>query len=168
MPNVIKTKEQTIQDTGCCKRFIPEPWNERKISWNDKRFLKDHVTSFMHMPLNYGRVMGRMQKKINEAGASLQDDALTLTDEKSSWGADVYVAVSDDIAGAEIVRISGTFLTKVFEGQFRDVGKWIQKMEQYVKDQDKSTDKLYFWYTTCPKCAKAYGENYVVLLAKVN
>jgi len=28
-------------------------------------------------------------------------------------------------------------------------------------------EKLFFFYTTCPKCAKAYGKNYVVLLAKV-
>jgi hypothetical protein len=26
---------------------------------------------------------------------------------------------------------------------------------------------LYCYYTTCPKCAKKYGKNYVVLLAKV-
>jgi len=29
-------------------------------------------------------------------------------------------------------------------------------------------DKLYFGYTTCPSCAKAYGKNYVVLFAKVD
>jgi hypothetical protein len=27
--------------------------------------------------------------------------------------------------------------------------------------------KLYFSYTTCPACAKAYGKNYVVLFAQV-
>jgi hypothetical protein len=28
-------------------------------------------------------------------------------------------------------------------------------------------EKLYFFYTTCPKCAQVYGKNYVVLLAKI-
>jgi hypothetical protein len=28
-------------------------------------------------------------------------------------------------------------------------------------------EKLYFYYTMCPKCAKAYGQNYTVILAKV-
>jgi len=23
------------------------------------------------------------------------------------------------------------------------------------------------WYTTCPKCAKKYGKNYVVIIAEV-
>ncbi|MHC1707784.1 MAG: hydrolase [Bacteroidales bacterium] len=27
--------------------------------------------------------------------------------------------------------------------------------------------KTYFYYTTCPKCAKAYGKNYVVSLVEV-
>lgn len=31
----------------------------------------------------------------------------------------------------------------------------------------RTLEKLYFGYTTCPKCAKAYGKNYVVLFAKV-
>jgi hypothetical protein len=28
-------------------------------------------------------------------------------------------------------------------------------------------EKMYFFYTTCPKCAKVYGKNYTVLLAKI-
>lgn len=40
-------------------------------------------------------------------------------------------------------------------------------MKDYVASKDKSLQKLYFFYTTCPKCAKHYGKNYVVLLAQV-
>lgn len=44
---------------------------------------------------------------------------------------------------------------------------WIDEMESYVAAQGKHTHKLYFYYTTCPKCAKKYGKNYVVILAEV-
>jgi hypothetical protein len=27
--------------------------------------------------------------------------------------------------------------------------------------------KEYMWYTTCPKCAKKYGKNYVVVVGQV-
>jgi hypothetical protein len=40
-------------------------------------------------------------------------------------------------------------------------------MKSYVKAKGKALQKLYFFYTTCPKCAKKYGKNYVVLLAQV-
>jgi hypothetical protein len=41
-------------------------------------------------------------------------------------------------------------------------------MKEYVENKEKSLKKLYFSYTTCPKCAKAYGKNYVVLFAQIN
>jgi hypothetical protein len=40
-------------------------------------------------------------------------------------------------------------------------------MGEYVKSRGREVKKLYFYYTTCPKCAKKYGKNYVVLLAEV-
>ncbi len=46
-------------ETGCCPRFNPEPWDEKETIWEDKLFIKDHVTSFLHIPLNFGKVMIR-------------------------------------------------------------------------------------------------------------
>jgi len=90
-----------------------------------------------------------------------------LSDENSLWGADVYIAVSKDVPGAEMARISGTFLSRVFEGPYKDIRKWVAQMKDYVTSKKKAMEKLYFFYTTCPKCAQTYGKNYVVLLAKV-
>ncbi|MBL7189135.1 MAG: hypothetical protein ISS70_22640 [Phycisphaerae bacterium] len=152
--------------TGCCPRFDPEPWDEKEVTFDDKLFVKDHVTSFLHIPLNFGKVMVRNMEKIQRAEA-LAPEPLLLSDEKSLWGADVYIAVSKEISDAEMVRVSGTFLTKVFEGPYKDAGKWAKTMTDYVKDKARQMEKMYFFYTTCPKCAKVYGKNYTVLLAKV-
>ncbi len=46
-------------------------------------------------------------------------------------------------------------------------GKWAKEMTSYVSEKGHTIKQLYFYYTTCPKCAKAYGKNYVVLLAQV-
>jgi hypothetical protein len=40
-------------------------------------------------------------------------------------------------------------------------------MTKYVQSKGKEPKKLYFFYTTCPRCAKVYGKNYTVLLAAV-
>ena len=40
-------------------------------------------------------------------------------------------------------------------------------MTAEVAEQNETLKKMFFYYTTCPKCAKAYGKNYVVLLAQV-
>lgn len=153
-------------ETGCCPRFNPEPWEEKEVTFNEKLFVKDHVTSFFHYPLNFGKVMIRSMEKIQKVSA-LDKEPIVLCDEKSLWGSDVYIAVTKDVPEAEMAKISGTFLCKVYEGPYQNVRKWVEDMKAYVSSKSKQIQKMYFYYTTCPKCAKVYGKNYVVILAQV-
>jgi hypothetical protein len=153
-------------ETGCCKRFEPKPWDKKVVNFKNTLFLKDRTRSVFHIPLNFGQVMKRDMEKIAEASA-LAETPIILSDENSLWGADIYIAVSKKVEGFENVKVPGTFLSKVFEGPYKNMGKWVKEMEEYVAAKGKETKKLYFFYTTCPKCAKAYGKNYVVLLAKI-
>ncbi|NMC51168.1 hypothetical protein GYA54_00365 [Candidatus Kuenenbacteria bacterium] len=149
---------------------VSESWQDKEITWQDKIFVKDHVTSFLHMPLNMGQKIIRNMVLIENAKARVSYQ-LMLADEKSLWGADIYIDVNPPaggLPGAKMAKISGTFLTKVFEGPYQNAGKWAKEMAEYVKAKGKEMKKLYFSYTTCPKCAKAYGKNYVVLFAQVN
>lgn len=158
---------QTIKPTGCCDPFNPEPWQDKEITWKDKIFVKDHVTSFLHIPLNMGQKVIKNMKLIEKAKAEAPQQ-LMLTDEKSLWGADIYIDVSKNVPGAKMATISETFLTKVFEGPYQNVGRWAKEMQEHVSNKGKKLEKLFFSYTTCPKCAKAYDKNYVVLFAQVN
>ncbi len=158
---------QKIKSTGCCEPFDPKPWTDKEISWKDKLFVKDHITSFLHIPLNMGKKIIKNMGLIEKANAKAPYQ-LMLTDEKSVWGADIYIDVAKNVPGVQMTTISGTFLTKVFEGPYQNAGKWAEEMEEYVKLKGKELKKLYFSYTTCPKCAKAYGKNYVVLFAQVD
>lgn len=153
-------------ETGCCARLDAAKWNERALEWKDKPFLKDHVRAVLHIPINTGAVMGRNQKAI-EAAAAYPEEPLWLFDEVSPWGADVYIAVDHPVPGTETVRLSGRFLTKVFEGPYRDVGQWIKAMDAYVGTGGYRTKRHLFFYATCPRCAKRLGRNQVVLFAEV-
>ena len=152
--------------TGCCEPFDPKPWQDKEITWKYKIFVKDHLASFMHVPLNMGQKVTKNMKFIEQANAKAPQQ-LMLTDEKSLWSADIYIDVSKQVPGAQMATLSGTFLTKVFEGPFKNAGKWAQEMKQYVDSKGRKLTKLYFSYTTCPKCAKTYGKNYVVLFAQI-
>jgi len=153
-------------ETDCCPRFNPEPWDEKEVTFQDRLFLKDHVRSFFHIPLNFGKVMVKNMEKIQHADALLPEP-LMLCDENSIWGSDIYIGVSKDVPSAEMVRISGTFMTKVFEGHYKNAGKWAKEMVEYVKSKAKDMKKMYFFYTTCPKCAEYYGKNYTVILVQI-
>lgn len=157
---------KTNKSTGCCEPFNPQPWQNKEIVWKDKIFLKDHLTSFFHIPLNMGKKIIKNMELIEKAKAKAPQQ-LMLTDEQSPWGADIYIDVSRNVPGAQMAKLSGIFLTKVFEGPYQNVGKWAQEMKEYVDNKGRKLKKLYFSYTTCPKCAKVYGKNYVVLLAQI-
>lgn len=154
------------EETGCCKRFVPAPWEDKEINFNEKLFVKDKVKSFFHIPLNYGKVMVRNMEKIERAGAK-PEEALMLSDENSLWSTAIYIAVTKEVPDTEMVKISGHYLSKVFEGSYNNMGKWIKEMKAFVAGKGKQMKKLFFFYTTCPACAKAYGKNYVVLLSEM-
>lgn len=153
-------------ETGCCPRFDPGPWQEREIDLADRLFLKDRVRSVLHVPIDFGRVMRRCQERIEAAGAALPAP-LVVTDENSLWGADLYLEVAREVDGAQNARVPGTFVTRAFEGPYHRVHAWCREMQSWVAGRGQSVRRLLFYYTTCPRCAKAYGENWVVLLAEV-
>ncbi|MDO8507999.1 MAG: hypothetical protein Q7S53_05555 [bacterium] len=157
--------DPNIKPTGCCDPFDPEPWDKKEILWDEKLFMKDHIKSVFHIPIDMNKVMTRDMEKIMKANA--KGEQLMLSDEKSLWGSDIYIAVAKEVPDAQMTTLSGTFLTKVYEGPYKDIQKWTEDMKEYVKEKGKVIKKMYFCYTTCPNCAKAYGKNYVILFAQV-
>ena len=156
------------QKDECCPKFNPEPWYGQTLTWTDKLFVKDNVACFFHVPLNMGKVITRMAKQVQDAGAApANEEFMILSHDLGNWKSEQYMSVTKEVEGAENVKLSGTFLTKVFEGPYKEARNWCTDMEQHVKDQGKELEKLYFFYTTCPKCAKKWGKNYVVGVAKI-
>lgn len=150
----------------CCPRFDPAPWDGKVLTWERKLFAQDRVTSFLHIPLNFGAVVSRNSTAIAAAGAEVEP-GMILSDENSLWGADIYIEVAREVPQARMTSLSGTFLARVFEGPYRNMRTWVEEMTVYVHAQGHQIRKLYFYYTTCPRCAKEYGMNYVVILAQV-
>ena len=123
---------------------------------------------FMHIPLNMGSVIKKMWEKTKAAVAEVDmKDWILLSDDVSSWKSVQYMAVSKEVPGAENVKISGTFLTKVFEGPYKDAKNWHGEMIEYAVAKGKEPKRILFYYTTCPKCVKIHGKNYVVGFAEV-
>lgn len=155
-----------ITPTGCCPPFDPAPWDDQIIEWFDKLFIKDKVFCIFNMPVNFGRVMTRIMSKADNHGVKVPD-AMCLSNHTSAWNMDVFLAVDKKIPDAKNVKITGKFYCRVYEGDFRKTGEWITDFRKKTSEKQFSTGKMYMWYTTCPKCAKKYGKNYVVILSKI-
>jgi hypothetical protein len=109
-----------------------------------------------------------MWKKAQDAGAaSDMKDFLLLAYDPSPWKSELYMNVTKEVPGAENVKLTGSFTSKVFDGPYNQVPKYLREFEKYLGGEGKKAKKYYFYYTTCPKCAKKYGHNYIVAFAEV-
>lgn len=153
-------------ETGCCPRFDPVPWDGAECEFHERLFVRATTVNFLHFPLNIGAVIRRTWRQIEAAEAAPRDEYLMLATDPSPWRGELYFAVAREVPGADNVRLTGRYLTKVFAGPYRDAGKWAREMVRYVEAQNRQLRKLYFFYTTCPKCARHFGKNYVVAFAE--
>ena len=103
-----KSQAPTIDATGCCPRFDPEPWYERLVDLDSRLFVHDRVHSVMHIPLDFGRVIS---KNTGAIGDAIDPDGLVLCDEKSAWGTDVFLAVTRAVADSIALKIRSSVTT---------------------------------------------------------
>ncbi|MFH0817613.1 MAG: hydrolase [Candidatus Micrarchaeota archaeon] len=146
----------------CCPTFDPKKWDGKEFTWKGKLFVKENVPNFFKCPPDFGETI----TKVKEAGA-LPEHMFMLFENTALWSSDVYVSVDKAIPEAEVVKISGKFMTKVFEGACEDSAKMIRNMENFVKSKGKTIKKSYFFYNLCGKCGKTYGKEYTAILAEV-
>jgi len=158
-----------INETGCCAIPNIDDWDKKTIKFENRYFIRMHTKSFLHIPLNMASIL----KKLNEAATSASvnldpKQAIILSRNISSWKAEQLYGVSSPIEGMDNVTLNGTFITMVFEGPYQNAKKWYDSLFDYVEQQGCKVGDVYFFYTTCPKCAKHYGKNYTIGLAKID
>ena len=122
----------------------------------------------MPLPFTYARTLGSMWKSAEDSGSAPEmKDFLLLAYDPSPWKSELYMSVTKEVPGADNIKLSGNFISKVFDGPFNHVPKYLKEFEEYLKQIDKTAKKYYFYYTTCPKCAKKYGHNYIVAFVEI-
>jgi hypothetical protein len=159
-------KQESIKNDICCPEFDPLLWDGKILEWNDKKFIKESVFTFFYMPIGFGNAMRKLGSTLARANAE-NPNGLCLSDHTSVWNMDLYLAVDKEIPAAQNATFNGNFVSKVYEGSFNEIGKWQKDFAAWCNSQGHKIGKQYLWYTTCPKCAKKYGKNYVVLMGKI-
>jgi len=150
----------------CCPRLDPSLWDDKVLEWNNKKFIKGKVFTLFYMPMNFGKVITKLINKTEKAKVNL-DNNLCLSDHTSKWNMDIYLAVDGEVPDTLNITLSGKFLSKAYEGNFKDTDKWCNDFKDYAKSKNFEIKKWYMWYTTCPKCAKKYGKNYTVIFGQI-
>ena len=72
----------------CSPRFNPEPWDGKTLTWENRRFLKDRVTSFFQIPLDSSR-RHETQRPRDRRGPRMSRDEGRACRREFPLGADV-------------------------------------------------------------------------------
>lgn len=129
-------------------------------------FIETATRNFLYIPLNMDKVMSQAQTAIENAGASDPDRYLMLSEDHSPWRTNHLMLVTRDVPGYPTRSLSGQWRARVFEGSFREAGDWYREMNHPQPEGGSVPERILAFYTTCPRCAKEYGKNYVVMFAK--
>ncbi|MBI4302835.1 MAG: hypothetical protein HY665_00645 [Chloroflexi bacterium] len=150
----------------CCPRLRAEDWDKKELVWNSKPFYRTKYRSLLHMPLNIGGVTTRAMGQIRTIGLT-EEPTIMLSKEESMFGSTLLLSVKQESQDIPTAKLSGKYVTRLFEGNYRYVGKWANEMKRYLVEIKKEPKEMLFWYVTCPKCAKKYGSAQTVILAAV-
>jgi hypothetical protein len=153
--------------TGCCPRFKPEGWDRQELHFENKLFARATTRNLFHVPMDMGSVFAKAEKAIETAHAQGDGQFIVLSRDLSAWTGEHLFSVEREVPGLEMVRLSGDYRTRVFEGPYKNAPKWEGQVESDLAAQGAKAARTYLFYTTCPKCAKAYGKNYVVAVTEL-
>ena len=124
----------------CCPKFNPKLWEDKTHLWQNKLFVKDSLPQLFHMPLPFmiGRMIHRQWQNAQNAGANPEiKDFLWLAYDPSPWKSEHFIAVTKEVPRANNVKLSGTFISKVFDGPFNAVPKWLKELEAFLEKKGK-------------------------------
>ena len=164
--------DNTINE--CCPEFNPKKWDKKIFNWNNKQFIKETIPTLFHMPFPpmVGKKITKMMGLATDSNKidSKKDEVLVLFQDPSAFKSNIYISVTGNVPEANNVKISGTFIAKVYDGPYNAIPKFIKDMNIYLEKEGKNIpkdDEYYVHYGYCPKCEKKYGHNYMILFAKV-
>lgn len=86
----------------CCPEFDPKPLDGEMFEWENKKFIKDKVITFFYFPLNFGKIIRKLNKKIENVNA-ICPQWLCLSKHISKWKMILYLAVDKEIPDTENV-----------------------------------------------------------------
>lgn len=165
-------KEEVEAKETCCPSFHPEKWEDKTFVWNKKKFIKTSVPTFLYIPLPpmIGNRITKLVKFAKDAQRlpKNREDILLLFMDPTPFRSEMYLSVTDTVPYAENTTLTGTFVSKVFDGPFNSAPKFMKQMEADLEKQGKKAKDYYVHYAYCPKCSKEAGHNYMVLFAALH
>ena len=160
--NATPVFDTSVNTTGCCAKFNPAGWDDQVLHFDKKPLCAGDHTVAGACALEHGKGVFAGTEPHFAGGAADPSQMLVLSRDPSAFAGEHLFAVTGDVPGEEMTTLSGDFLTQTFEGPFSQVRAWYDAMQAKAHAKGREPGEVWFFYTTCPNCAKAYGANPVV------
>lgn len=162
---------KNTQNQICCPKFNVQKWNKKIHIWQNKKFVMDSMPTFFHIPFSsmIGQKITRMWTAVEAAKADApnKEDTLILFHDPSAFKSEIYISVEKKVSSEKNVTLSGTFISRVFDGGYNDITRFVKEMDEYLAKSNKKAKDYFIHYAYCPKCAQKYGHNYMIFFARV-
>ncbi|GAA4941016.1 hypothetical protein GCM10023314_12420 [Algibacter agarivorans] len=132
-----KTREQKTEE--CCPKFHPEKWDNKTFNWNNKPFIKASVPTFFHIPYPpmIGKQLTRMMKMAENSKmiTANKEDVLVLFSDPHPFKSEILLSVNGSVHDATNTTLTGTFMSKVFDGNYNAIPKFIKEMDAHLESK---------------------------------
>ncbi len=159
-----------MKNNECCPIFDPKKWDNKTHKWKNKPFIKESIPTLFHMP--FPPMIGMKMKKMCDLSYKSKknlelSETLALFRDPTPFKSEIYMLVKGKVKDATNVKINGEFISRVYDGPYNKVPKFMNSMDLYLDKKGKVAKDYYIHYTYCPKCSKKYGHNYMILFARI-
>lgn len=162
----------TYTTDECCPRFSPEKWDKKHHDWKHKPFIMESIPTLFHIP--FPPMIGKKAEKLTglkedaKKTEEQKEDALFLFRDPTAFRSELYLSTTGTVPHANNVAISGKFVSQVFDGNYNAIPKFMKQMDAWLATEGLKSKDYYVHYAYCPKCAKKFGANYMILFARID
>jgi hypothetical protein len=163
----VKASKSRMHDV-CCEDIDLSKWKLRRIVWKRKPFYVVRHGSFFHIPIGFGKaIIGGLE--IVKKKYYTPSPEFVLSKETGWFSAKMMFPVNKaSTSDPNIEELTGTFVTRGFQGSYSQMGNFIRVFNEQVKQKfGKKPSELYFWYANCPKCAPKQGGPKIIIFGRI-
>jgi hypothetical protein len=155
--------------TCSCPDVNDQDWHLQDRDWSGKFFYFEYVQHLFYMPLQLDKVIQNMKLDIARKGYQPvnPDQILYLP---GSFQGRVLMEIQDpEQYDANVEKFENArILSRVYKGPRNRIKNAVEELKAFTQDKTHLIpSKIYYWHTTCPKCAPTKGGDKTVLFARV-
>jgi bifunctional DNA-binding transcriptional regulator/antitoxin component of YhaV-PrlF toxin-antitoxin module len=156
--------------TACnCPEINDQDWHMKDQTWNGKFFYFEYVRHIFSFPMGFDVQVKKMKQDLAHKGYQLVIPDLVLHQPGMFQGR-ILVEIQDpEQYDANVEPLDNArILSRVVKGSGARMGQALQELKTFTRDRTHlDPTVVYYWHTTCKRCAKTRGYEKTVLFARV-